>query len=424
MSRSLLPLCALLLASLTACGPSQPSLPSSGSSQSSVSQSAPPDNSSSASSSSGSSSTQEVLAPAPRLTQFDVDEVLQQVMANYSASAVSVAVVENGEATVSGAWGWAVQDQRPMTADTAVRIASITKVVEGMAAMKLSENQTLDLDAPLSSYWGEGVQNPYSSTQPSPRSLMTHSSTLKELEMTRGLSRLKSILGSSSTWRDAEPNRAESWSYSNFGLTILGTTLELASGQILDDYLQEQFFAPLNIDASLHAARLDSQQLANLYEPNWGIGRNIQTQISQPVPTEIGMGATYYAGGLTISAEDMAKLVAVLCGDGSYQGVQYLLPQSVAAMETPQFTVPNGEYTPFQQCLVLRRQDGLFGQSQLCYHTGSGYGVYSLMSYNPETGNGVVVITTGANRNVNQYGLYALCSDLSEALYQRMENTL
>lgn len=353
-----------------------------------------------------------------------MDQAIQQVMENYSATALSVAVVERGEVTQCGAWGWAVQDQRPMTADTAVRIASISKVVEGMAAMKLAQDGVLDLDAPLSSYWGERVQNPYSLRQPSPRSLMTHSSTLKDLEMTRGLDRLTSILSRSSSWRDRAPDRADSWAYSNFGMCIFGTTLELACGQLLDDYLQAQFFDSLDIDASFHAARLSPEQLANLYEPKGVLCRSIQTQISQPVPTEIGMGATYYAGGLTISARDMAKLLAVLCGDGTYQGTQYLLPQTVAAMETPQFTVSNGEYTPFQQCLVLRRQDGLWGQSQLCYHTGSGYGVYSLMSYNPETGNGVVVITTGAYWNVNEHGLYALCSDLSEALYQRMETAL
>lgn len=311
-----------------------------------------------------------------------------------------------------------------MTADTAVRIASISKVVEGMAAMKLAQDGVLDLDAPLSSYWGEHSQNPYFLRQPSPRSLMTHSSTLKDLEMTRGLDRLTSILSRTSSWRDREPDRADSWAYSNFGMSIFGTTLELACGQLLDDYLQAQFFAPLDIHASFHAARLSPEQLANLYEPKGVLCRSIQTQISQPVPTEIGMGATYYAGGLTISSLDMAKLLAVLCGDGAYQGAQYLLPQMVATMETPQFTVSNGEYTPFQQCLVLRRQDGLWGQSQLCYHTGSGYGVYSLMSYNPETGNGVVVITIGAYWNVNEHGLYALCSDLSEALYQRMETAL
>ena len=68
-----------------------------------------------------------------------------------------------------------------MTADTGVRIASISKVVEGMAAMKLAQDGILDLDAPLSSYWGEHAQNSYSLRQPSPRSLMTHSSTLKDL---------------------------------------------------------------------------------------------------------------------------------------------------------------------------------------------------------------------------------------------------
>lgn len=407
-------LCGLLLAALTACAPASPP------SQSSA---APPDVSEPAPDYSSSSAV-ETAAPAPQLTQADVEDAIAQVMANYSASALSVAVVEGGEVTQCGAWGWAVQNQRPMTADTAVRIASISKVVEGMAAMKMSQDGVLELDAPLSRYWGEDVQNPNSVQQPSPRSLMTHSSTLKEQEMIRGLSNLRSAISRSSAWYDREPNQADSWMYSNFGICILGTTLELASGQILDDYLQEQFFAPLGIDASFHAARLDPERLAHLYEPQWELSRSIQTQISQPIPTEIGMGATFYAGGLTISARDMAKLVAVLCNDGTYQGTQYLLPQTVAAMETPQFTVPNSEYSPFQQCLVLRRQDGLWGQSQIYYHTGSGYGVYSLMSYNPETKNGVVVITTGANRNVNQYGLYALCSDLSESLYQKMETAL
>ena len=417
MKWKLLPLCAALLAALTACAPA-PAASLSSSSAPEASQSAPDG---STSSPSDSSDAQEVLAPAPRLTQADVDEALAQVMEHYSASAVSVAVVEEGEVTQCGAWGWAVQDQRAMTADTAVRIASISKVVEGMAAMKLAEEQKLDLDAPLSTYWGEGVCNPYTSAQPTPRSLMTHSSSLKDLEMVRGLSTLRNTLSSASAWRSVEPGEAGSWSYSNFGFCTFGTTLELAGGEILDDYLQDRFFAPLGISASFHAARLDPERIANLYESQGTLSRSIQTQTSQPVPTEIGMGATFYAGGLTISVPDMAKLVAVLCGDGSYQGVQYLQPQSVAALETPQFSVSNGDYSPFQQCLVLRRQDGLWGQSQLCYHTGSGYGVHSLMSYNPETGNGVVVITTGAYRELDSSGLYALCAELSEALYQKME---
>lgn len=233
-----------------------------------------------------------------------------------------------------------------MTADTAVRIASISKVVEGMAAMKLAQDGVLDLDAPLSSYWGEHSQNPYSLRQPSPRSLMTHSSTLKDLEMTRGLDRLTSILSRTSSWRDREPDRADSWAYSNFGMSIFGTTLELACGQLLDDYLQAQFFAPLDIHASFHAARLSPEQLANLYEPKGVLCRSIQTQISQPVPTEIGMGATYYAGGLTISSLDMAKLLAVLCGDGTYQGPSIFSPRWWQLWRRPNSPYPTENIPP------------------------------------------------------------------------------
>lgn len=236
MKWKLLPLCALLLAALTACAPA----PAQSQSPAPTEASQP----SPSSSSGASSNAAEVLSHAPRLTQADVDNAISQVMERYSASAVSVAVVEGGEVTQCGAWGWAVQDQQPMTADTAVRIASISKVVEGIAAMKLVEEQKLNLDAPLSSYWGEDVQNPYASTQPTPRSLMTHSSTLRDLELTRGLSHLQSILSRASSWWDLEPGQANSWAYSNFGFCIFGTTLELASGQILDDYLQEQFLPP------------------------------------------------------------------------------------------------------------------------------------------------------------------------------------
>ena len=69
----------------------------------------------------------------------------------------------------------------------------------------------------------------------------------------------------------------------------------------------------------------------------------------------------------------------------------------------------------------LRRQDGLLGRNQLYYHTGSAYGVYSLLSYDPDTGDGVVVITSGAPWEVDDRGLYGLCARLSEKLYAAME---
>ena len=162
--------------------------------------------------------------------------------------------------------------------------------------------------------------------------------------------------------------------------------------------------------------------LGSLYDARGNVLRSPGQQTGQSVPDEIGLGASYYPGGLTISAVDLAKLVSILAGDGMYNGEALLSPQSVEEMETVQFSVDPGDGTaPFDQCLILRRQEDLLGREELYYHTGSAYGVYALLSYDPNTGDGVVVLTTGAPRQVDDRGLYQLCARLSEQLYAAME---
>ena len=375
--------------------------------------------------SSGSASSQPQEPPAPpvpqpQLTQTDVDEALADVMEDFSAVAVSVAAIENGQLSQSGAWGWAIRDEREMTADTKLRVASLSKVAVGMCAMAMAQEGILDLDAPLSAYWGESVQNPYTQAQPTARTLMSHSSSVKSLEISRGLSHLTSLLSRGSSWRSVEPGDVGGWYYSNFGVCVLGTTLELASGQVLDDYFQSHFCQPMGLTASFFGGNLEEESLATLYNPS-SVGRTAAAQAGESIPDQIGDGASWYPGGLTISAVDLAKLVAVLANGGEYEGVSYLEPGTVAAMETPQFQVDPGETSVFDQCLILRRQEDILGRDQIYYHTGSAYGVFSLLTFDPDTGDGVVVLTTGTPRQADEHGLYALCSQLSADLYARME---
>ena len=374
---------------------------------------------------SGSASSQPQEPPAPpvpqpQLTQTDVDEALADVMEDFSAVAVSVAAIENGQLSQSGAWGWAIRDEREMTADTKLRVASLSKVAVGMCAMAMAQEGILDLDAPLSAYWGESVQNPYTQAQPTARTLMSHSSSVKSLEISRGLSHLTSLLSRGSSWRSVEPGDVGGWYYSNFGVCVLGTTLELASGQVLDDYFQRHFCQPMGLTASFFGGNLEEESLATLYNPS-SVGRTAAAQAGESIPDQIGDGASWYPGGLTISAVDLAKLVAVLANGGEYEGVSYLESETVAEMETPQFQVDPGETSVFDQCLILRRQENILGRDQIYYHTGSAYGVFSLLTFDPDTGDGVVVLTTGTPRQTDEYGLYALCSQLSADLYQRME---
>ena len=347
--------------------------------------------------------------PRPVLTQEDVDQALAEVMEDFTAAAVSVATVERGQLSQSGAWGWAVKDEREMTPDTKMRVASLSKVVVAMCAMAMEEEGLLDLDAPLSDYWGPGVRNPYSKGQPSARTLMTHTSSLRDLETTRGLSRLQSLLRSAYSWRSMEPGSWGYWYYSNFGVCVLGTTLELACNGLLEDYLQAHILQPLGVDASFFAETLAPEQLAALYTSG-GVGRSIAAQIAQSTPTQIGQSASYFPGGFTASAVDMAKLAAVLANDGVYKTPIYSYVETASDEEQGLVRV-----------VILRRQVDILGQDVLYYHTGSAYGVFTLMTYNPDTQNGVVVLTTGAPRSTDERGLYSLCASLSGKLYEKMD---
>ncbi len=355
----------------------------------------------------------------PDLTQEELDQALEEVMEDYNATSVAVAAIEDGQVTVSDVWGWAVKDQREMTVDTKIRVASLSKTAVGLCALAMDEEGTVDLEAPLSDYWGEDGHNPYSEKQPSIETIMTHTSTLSDMGTVRGLSKLRSLIRNH--WRSFEPGNGGYWYYSNFGFCVLGTTLELASGRVLDDYFQERFAQPLGIEASLFSGKMEEADLACLYNSWGGVERSTEEQANAEVPVEIGMGASAYPGGLTISARDLAKLVSILANDGEVDGVRLLSQESVANLETPRFEVDPQVSSPFQQCLVLRRQDDLLGRDTLLYHTGSAYGVHSLISYDPDSADGVVVVTVGTPRVVNDRGLYALCSDLSEKLYEKME---
>ena len=130
-------------------------------------------------------------------------------------------------------------------------------------------------------------------------------------------------------------------------------------------------------------------------------------------------GATgrQFAGGFTSSAWDMAKLAALLAGDGCFEGVRLMEAESVALMESHDVqALPGGSY----QALPLRLRFDVYGRERLYYHTGSAYGAYNLLSYDPDTGDGVVVLTTGADGGKDQYDIYAVCGEIARAVYRAL----
>lgn len=382
----------------------------------------------------------EAVASKSQAVHDQLGAEIEDIAKKYGAIGLQVAVIEGGRVTDSFVYGRAnnsqtmVQDVETgtvltvdtgaMTRDHKLRIASISKVVVAMNAMALAEDGKLDLEGSIGPYWNCQAQNrAYPDVPVSIRSILSHTSSIPLYGdgTSRRYADVRQRLANGK-FSSLQPGSIHSWGYNNYAFGVLGMTLELSQNRRYDDIADEYFFLPLDMDAGVVPGELDHPELiADIYRHSGEVGRSAQAQREMRYTYDLGDYGNYFCGGLTISAVDVAKLWAVLAGDGAYEGQRLLSQASVAAMETSLGT-PYGQ--EFEQCYPLRLQHDIYGRDSLYYHTGSAYGVFNLASYDPATGDGVVVLTTGASGAKDSRGIYTVCANISQAVYTALSREL
>src|ERR1044071_6027406 len=91
--------------------------------------------------------------PTTRASQDRIDGYVQERMAAWSIPGLSLAIVEDGQVTLTRGYGLADREQhRPMTPQTPVAIGSATKPITATAIMQLVEAGKVELDAPVTRY--------------------------------------------------------------------------------------------------------------------------------------------------------------------------------------------------------------------------------------------------------------------------------
>ena len=352
-----------------------------------------------------------------RARHQEIQEKVEAVASKYGAAGVQVAVIEDGRVSDAYAWGWATKGSDRMTPDHKTRAASITKVGVAMAAMALYEDGTISLDESIGTYWGVTVKNPYYPDDPvSVRALLTHTSSIPVLDDDASQARwaVQDRLQSGG-FSQTRPGAVSSWRYNNYAYGVLGQTLEIASGKFLDDVMEEHFWEIMEIDGAFESGNVKNKDLLCTVYQYGGVGRSLSAMKSNTRRyNPPGATGAYFSGGLTMSAVDLGKMTALLANDGRYEGLQLLKASTVELMEQ-RFASPLPDGT--WQALGLRSQDSLYGRNALYYHTGSAYGVFNCMSYDPETRDGVVVLTSGASGVKDESGIYAVCGEISRYIY-------
>lgn len=372
--------------------------------------------------------SEETTAPPINLPDSDVPcssdnemlaEIIKTSAEKYGAVGLQTAVIVNGKVTWTGQYGWAELNSRPMESDTLIRIASLSKTVVGLVTFRLIDDGLLSLDTDISEYLGFTVRNPsYPDTPITLRLLLSHRSGIKPSVNGYGyvysLNALDKLLREPSSYSNSEPGTY--YAYNNFGFGMIGAICENVTGKSLSALAREFFFIPMGIDASFIPSELSADRLAVLYNENHKVSRSIAKQLAVKDATEPCGAMSLYAGGLTISAEGFAKLITLLINDGCYDGVRYLSSESVNNILSDQC----GKQGYARQCLPVAYYSGMYGQTGLYFHTGNRFGVFSVYTFDPDTGIGTVVVSTGAVPEVTDH-VASVCGDIADYVHNHLE---
>lgn len=340
--------------------------------------------------------------------------------------AVRVAFDSKGETSAVAAGFADRATRRKLTADDPARVASISKLVVAIGAMRLVEAGTLDLDADVSRYLGWRLRNPAFPDAPvTLRQLLSHTSSLTDdvdyvLPLDAGMAK---VLADPKAW-DAAHAPGAYFRYANFNTPVVAAAMEKATGERFDFLMKRLVLDPLGLEACYNWAACDpaiARRAVVQYRERGATKDDPAAIASCPVtPASDGTcdlalwqagrnGAIFSPqGGLRISARGLATIGRLLLNHGKLDALRLLAPSSVSTILTPVWAYDgtNGDhqggflcrYGLGTQILATKAQgcrDDPFGDGvPRAGHAGDAYGLKSGLWLDLAKGTGVAYFAT------------------------------
>ena len=268
------------------------------------------------------------------------DALLSAAVANGDVPGVIAAVTTANGTIYEGAAGVRMQGRgRPMSQDTVVWLASMTKPIIGAAAMQLVEQGRIALDEPCAkvipdfadfkvltgwSAQGEALTRPLK-TPITLRHLLTHTSGLVYDTWNPDMARYQKLhnipRASSGLERGLRVPLAfdpgERWEY-GINIEWTGRLIEAVSGQRLGQYLIDHLTGPLGMTSTGFKITPDMRaRLAKVHQRSAGGGVTvIDLEINQTPEFEPG------GGGLYSTASDYLRFMRMILNDGWGDGAE------------------------------------------------------------------------------------------------------
>ncbi len=330
----------------------------------------------------------------------DVDALMVPVIETGGIN-LSLALVKGDQVVFTGAYGWAdVASGTELTVHTPMSMASVSKTFIGIAAMQGVEAGTLSLDDSIADLVGFPVNNPRVEGETiSLRHLLTHNSGLEDsreydrsydvgdptlalADFTRGYVTPDGAYYRPKNFSGRAPNDA--FSYSNVGAGLAALGVASASEREFADVVTQDILEPLGMTDSAYFLTDLPVAPATQYD-------------SKQRPYEQYGYPTYPDGMMRSSAHDMARYIAMVQGNGTFDGVTVLSPESVEQMLTVDPSLGTDEDG---QAIIWAQLGSTDGRTVLG-HTGGDFGVGAILGLDRDTGAGLIVMINADSTDVD-----------------------
>lgn len=261
-----------------------------------------------------------------------IARIMDQAIRDSVFPGATVTVLKDGILAYEGAFGYHDYTKRKRVRQSDVfDLASISKVAgTTLAVMKLVDEGRLRLDDPISMWIPEYRSGDKAAV--TIRHFLTHTSGLPPFRVYVDSLRTKDAILAAIRREALTYTTGTEYRYSDLGMILLGTIVEEIAKEPLDAYLRKTFYQPLGMNSTMYNPLRRGAQFFDRILPTEHDTVYRKAWVHGQVHDERAFYLDGVAGhaGLFGNGRDLAVFAQLLLNGGTYGGVRYLKPETVA----------------------------------------------------------------------------------------------